>query len=65
MIKSPYHGSVVLVENGNSSGNESLGLDSIESQGRSWLSSTNTKDFFDVALENSKSNSYRMTIHQE
>ena len=61
MSKSPYHGSVVLIRNMNSSRNETLGSDSIEAQGRSHMSSTKTRDFFDVALGNSRSNSCRMT----
>ena len=65
MSKSPYHGSIVLIRNRNSPGNESLGLDSVEAQGRSHMSSAKTKDFFDVALENSRSNSCRITIHRE
>ena len=63
MSKSPYHGSVVLIRNRNSSRNESLGSDFVEAQGRSHMSSAKTKDLFDVALANSKSNSCRMTIH--
>ena len=51
MSKSPYHGSIVLSRNRNSSRNESLGSDFVEAQGRSHISSTNTKDFFDVALQ--------------
>ena len=57
MSKYPYHGSVVLIRNMNSSGNESLGSNSIEAQGTSHISSENTNDFFDVALANSRSNS--------
>ena len=57
MSKYPYHGSLVLIRNKNSSKNESPGSDSIEAQGRSHMSSAKTKDFFDVALENSRSNS--------
>ena len=65
MRKYPYHGSVVLIRNKNSFENESLGSNSIKAQGRSHMSLTKTKDFFDVDLENSKSNSYIMTIHQD
>ena len=61
----PYQGSVVLIRNMNSSGNESLGSDFVEAEGRSHMSSAKTKDFFDVALANSRSNSYSMTILQE
>ena len=54
MSKYPYHASAVLIRNMNSSGNESLGSYSIEAQGRSHIISTKTKDFFDVAMENSR-----------
>ena len=47
----------MLIKNNNSFGNESLGSYSVEAQGISHMSSVNTKDFFDVALENSRSNS--------
>ena len=63
MIKSPYRVSVVLIRNKNSSENESLGSESVKAQGRSHISSEKTTDFFEVALENSSSKSYRMTIH--
>ena len=53
MSKSPYDGSVVLIRNRNSSKNESLGSDFVVAQGRSHMSSAKTKDFFDVALQNS------------
>ena len=53
MSKCPYHGLVVLIRNKNSSGNESLGSDSVEAHGRSHMSSSKAKDFFDVALANS------------
>ena len=65
MIKSPYHGSVLLIRNKKSSRNESLGSESIKAHGSSHISFANTNDFFKVALENSRSNSYRMTIHLE
>ena len=49
MRKSPYNGSVVLIRNRNSFGNESLGSNFVKAQGRSHMSSANTKDLFDVA----------------
>ena len=42
IVKSPYHGSFVLISNKNSSGNESLGSASIIAQGRSHINSGNT-----------------------
>ena len=54
MSKYLYHGSVVLIRNRNSSRNEPLGSYFIEAQGISQMSSTKTKDFFDVAMENSR-----------
>ena len=41
----------MLIRNMNSSGNESLGSDSVVAQGRSHISSKKTKDFFDGKLE--------------
>ena len=55
MIKYPYHGSVVLIKNINSSRNKSLGLESIKAQGRSHIGSAKTNDFFEVALADLRS----------
>ena len=62
---SMYHGSVVLMINNDSSGNESKGSIVSVVQGRSHISSEKTKDFLEVLLENSNSNSWRITIQCE
>ena len=64
-MKYPYQVSDDLIRN-----RESLGIDgsdvvAVLSEGRSQRSSAKTKDFFDLDLMNSKSNSYKMTIHFE
>ena len=64
MIKYPYHIFVVLIKNKNSFGNESLGSVSMRAWGRSHINSTKTKDFLEVVLVNSRSNSYRITIQR-
>ena len=56
-MMSPYHGSVVLMRNNDSSGNESEGSVSSIVWGRSHMSSAKTRDFFEVVLANSNSNS--------
>jgi hypothetical protein len=52
----PYQGSEVLMRNNESYKNESKSLVSTSVWGKSQINSTNTKDFFDVDLENSRSN---------
>ena len=59
---SPYHGSFVLMRNKDSSGNESKGSVVLVVQGRSYISSTKTRDFLEVLLVNSISNSWRIKI---
>ena len=54
---SPYHGSVVLMRNNDSSLNESKGSVVSIVRERSHISSAKTRDFLEVLLENSISNS--------
>ena len=56
-MKSPYHGSVVLMRNNDSSGRESKGSIFSIVWGRSHISSAKTRYFFEVLLANSNSNS--------
>jgi hypothetical protein len=65
MIISPYHISSELIRKRDSSSKESSGTVSVLVEGRSHINSAKTKDFFDLACSNSKSNSWRMTIHLE
>ena len=60
---SPYHGSRVLIKKNISSGIYSSGRDERESEGRKQIKSAKTNDFFELEIVNSKSNSWRMTIH--
>ena len=60
-----YQGSRVLIKKSESSGMKSLEQEGEESEGRKKSKSTNTNDFLNLATVNSKSNSWRMTIHFE
>jgi hypothetical protein len=62
---SPYHTSSELIRKRDSSGKESSTTFSVSVEGRSHINSEKTKDFFDLARSNSKSNSWRITIHLE
>jgi hypothetical protein len=62
---SPYQGSKESMRNKDSSGNESWTTDSSMNQGRSVINSAKTKDFLDLGVENSRSNSCNKTIHFE
>lgn len=62
---SPYHVLDDEIRNIDSSGIGSLDVVSFLAVGRSQISSKKTKDFFDLDLMNSKSNSCRMKIHLE
>ena len=64
-MKYPYLGSYDPIENKDSSGIYGSDIVAVLSKGRSQRSSTKTKDFFDLDLMNSKSNSCKMTIHFE
>ena len=64
-MKSPYLGSDDLIRNRDSSGIDGSDVVAVLSEGRSQRSSAKTKDFFDLDLMNSKSNSCKMTIHFE
>ena len=60
-----YHGSVILMKNNDSSNNESKGYVVLVVRGRSHISSAKTRDFLEVLLANSNSNSWRITIQRE
>jgi hypothetical protein len=62
---SPYQRSSELIRKMDSSGKESFSTFFVSVQGRSHITSANTKDFLDLARSNSKSNSWRITIHLE
>jgi len=62
---SPYQGSKVLIRNNDSSAMGSSTTISVLARGNSHINSAKTKDFFDLEFSNSRSNSYRMTIHLE
>jgi hypothetical protein len=62
---STYHMSSELIRKRDSSGKESSATFSVSVEGRSHISSAKTKDFLDLARSNSKSNSWRITIHLE
>jgi hypothetical protein len=47
------------------SGRESFATFSVSAEGRSHISLAKTRDFFDLACSNSKSNYWRITIHLE
>ena len=64
-MKYPYQGSYDLIRNRDSSRIDGSDIVAVLSQGRSQRSSAKTKDFFDLDLMNSKSNSYKMMIHFE
>ena len=64
-MKSPYQGSDDSIRNKDSSGIDSSDVVAVISEGKSQRSSAKTKYFFDLDLMNSKSNSYKMTIHFE
>jgi hypothetical protein len=65
MIISPYQRSSELIRKRDSSGKESSATFSVSVEGRSHISSVKTNDFLDLAHSNSKSNSWRITIHLE
>ena len=65
MRKYPYHRSDDLITNKYSSRMDGFDVDSMLLEGRSQISSVKTKEFFDLDLINSKSNSYKMIIHFE
>jgi hypothetical protein len=65
MIISPYHDSEELIRKSDSSGMVSSVKLSVVGEGRSQINSVKTKDFLDLDLSNSKSNSCRMKIHLE
>ena len=56
-MKSPYQGSDDLIRNRDSSGIDGSGVVAVLSEGRSHRSLAKTKDYFDLDLINSKSNS--------
>ena len=62
---SPYHGSRVLIKKSVSSGMYSSERDGGEFEGKEKIKSAKMSDFFDLAVVNSKSNSWRMKIHFE
>ena len=64
-MKSPYQGLDDLIRNRDSSRIDGSDVVAVLSEGRSQRSSAKTKDFFDLDLMNSKSNSCKMTIHFE
>jgi hypothetical protein len=53
----PYHMSSELIRN------REYATVFVSVEGRSHINSTKTKDFFDLVHSNSKSNSWRITIH--
>ena len=62
---STYHGSVIQMRNNDSLGNESKGSVVSVVQGKSHISSIKMRDFLEVLLVNSNSNSWRITIQHE
>ena len=62
---SPYQALDESMRNKNSSGNESWTMDSSKDQGRSVINSAKIKDFLDLGVENSRSNSCNKMIHLE
>jgi hypothetical protein len=60
---SPYHRSSELIRKRDSLGKESSATFSVLVEGRSHISSEKTKDFLDSTHSNSKSKSWRITIH--
>jgi hypothetical protein len=54
-----------LIRNRDSSGKESSATFFVSVEGRSDINSAKTKDFFDLARSNSKSNFWTTTIHLE
>lgn len=60
---SPYQGSGVLIRNKFSLGIFSVKLVGVVADGRAQIKSTKTRNFFDLEIINSKSNSCRMMIH--
>ena len=64
-MMSTYHGSNVLMRNKDSPGRESMGIVSSMARGRSHIGSTKMNDFFDLDFSNSRSNSWRIIIHDD
>ena len=62
-MKCPYQGSDDLIRSRESSRIDGSIVVTVLLEGRSQRISTKTKDFFDLDLMNSKSNSYKTTIH--
>jgi hypothetical protein len=62
---SPYQGSDESMRNKYSLGNESFTTDSSKARGRSIINSVKIKDFLDLGMENSRSNSCSRMIHLE
>ena len=62
---SSYHGSVMLMRNNDSYGNESKGSIVLVVRGRSHISSAKTREFLEILLAISSSNSWRITIQRE
>jgi hypothetical protein len=60
-----YYTSSELIRKRDSSSKESSTTCYVSVEGRSHINSEKTKDFFDLARSNSKSNSWRITIHLE
>jgi hypothetical protein len=58
----PYNMSLELIRKRDSSRKESSTTVYVSMEGRSHINSTKTKDFFDLARSNSKSNSWRIII---
>jgi hypothetical protein len=56
---------IEMIKKRDTSGKESSSTFYVLVQGRSHINSENTKDFLDLARLNSKSNSWRITIHLE
>ena len=64
-MKSPYQGLDDPIRNRDLSRIDGSDVVAVVSEERSHISSAKTKDFFDLNLMNSKSNSYKMTINFE
>ena len=65
MVISPYHGSRVLMRKRVSSVMCSSKLEGVEADSKEKMESEKANDLFDLAVVNSKSNSWRITIHFE
>jgi hypothetical protein len=61
----PYQGSDESMRNKYSLGNKSCTTDSSKAQGRLVINSMKIKDFLDLGVENSRSNSCNRMIHLE